>query len=358
MSVKPIWLDSDPGHDDAIAILLACSLPSVRLLGLSTVHGNASAACTYLNGVRLLECFAASADIDVWPGADHPLIRPTRADPEIHGIDGLAGGEGLPSPSDAGVQARMRKSSELKLKAIQAMANAITETWNGGQGEKVTLIATGPLTNVALFFSVYPELVDAIEEVVMMGGGVGLGNRSSSSEFNILCDPEAAQIVLDVPIRKVMIPLNVTHTALLTRERHCHLLDPRIEWADRKQLPPASSPLRNTLSSLLSFFSESYRTTFGFVDGPPLHDALTVAYVVRPDLFISTRFRVDVELGTSLTMGETVLDLYEYGKYDESWGRKGKNCIVVQSGIISEVFDLIFEAIDICDKRRARVCDS
>lgn len=208
------------------------------------------------------------------------------------------------------------------------------------------MIATGPLTNVALFLSIYPELVEGIEEIVFMGGGVGLGNRSSSSEFNILvcrsllcrapsiilltrqvrkCDPgkcfivteqsvisfevqrptvEAAQIVLDVPVRKIMVPLNVTHTALLTRERDARLLDPKAGYQEGAELPKASSPLRHTLSSLLSFFSESYRTTFGFVDGPPLHDALTVAYVARPDLFMSTRFRVDVELGTSLTMGE------------------------------------------------------
>ncbi|KAG8880258.1 Uridine nucleosidase 1 [Tulasnella sp. 331] len=341
------------GHDDAIAILLACTLPSVRLLGLSTVHGNASAICTHLNGARLLEYFTASNSINVWPGADHPLIRPTRADPEIHGADGLAGGEGLPGPLDAGVQARLRKPSQLKLKAIQAMADAVTTTWNEGQGEKVTVIATGPLTNVALFFSVYPELVEGVEEIVFMGGGVGLGNRSSSSEFNILCDPEAAQIVLNIPVRKIMVPLNVTHTALLTRERHFHLLDPKSGYKKEAQLPQASSPLRHTLSSLLSFFSESYRTTFGFSDGPPLHDALTVAYVVRPDLFTSARFRVDVELGTSLTIGETILDLYGYGKHDDSWGRTGKNCIVVQSGNISEVFDLVFEAITICDERRA-----
>lgn len=118
---------------------------------------------------------------------------------------------------------------------------------------------------------------------------------------------EAAQIVLNVPVRKVMVPLNVTHTALLTPHRHWRLLSPHSVWAKGEALPKAVSPLRHTLSSLLSFFAESYRTTFGFNDGPPLHDALTIAYVIRPDLFTSTRYRVDVELGTSLAMGEVTI---------------------------------------------------
>jgi len=214
------------------------------------------------------------------------------------------------------------------------------------------MIATGPLTNVALFFSVYPDLVAGVEEIVFMGGGCGLGNRSAVAEFNILCDPEAAQIVLHVPIRKVMMPLNVTHTALLTPERHWRLLDPHVEWIKGASLPKASSAVRHTLSTLLSFFSESYRTTFGFTEGPPLHDALTIAYVARPDLFTSTRYHVQVELGSTLTVGETVIDLYGYCRCDDSWGRNGKNCIVVQSGDMPEVFDLVFQAIEICDRRR------
>lgn len=188
--------------------------------------------------------------------------------------------------------------------------------------DQLTLLATGPLTNIALFLSVYPELVSDIEELVFMGGGVGLGNRSPVAEFNILCDPgklesslsditalscmaEAAQIVLNAPLKKTMIPLNVTHQALLTPQRHARLLQPEIapDW-NEGSLPTALSPLRHTLSSLFRFFADSYREVFGFVDGPPLHDALTVAYVAKPDLFRGSRYRVDVELGVSHAMGE------------------------------------------------------
>ncbi|KAG8932953.1 Uridine nucleosidase 1 [Tulasnella sp. 418] len=184
-----------------------------------------------------------------------------------------------------------------------------------------------------------------------MGGGVGIGNRSSVAEFNILCDPEAAQIVLDAPVRKIMIPLNVTHTVLLTPALHYKMLDP-VRTEAQGSLPTAASPLRHTLSTLLSFFAESYRIVFGFEDGPPLHDALTIAYVAHPELFMSKRYRVDCELGTGHAFGETIVDLYEYQKCDEtSWGRNGKNCIVAQSVKVHSFFELFFDAIRICEAK-------
>ncbi|KAG8956619.1 Uridine nucleosidase 1 [Tulasnella sp. 424] len=351
MSPIPIWLDSDPGHDDAVAILLACSLPEVKLLGLSTTHGNATADFTFTNGVRLLEFYAADQEVKVWRGADKPLIRHSRADPEIHGPDGLGGADELPGVADERVQARLERSKGLK--AIHGMASAINETYQNGAGQKVTLIATGPLTNLALFFSVYPELIDGVEQIVFMGGGVGIGNRSPVAEFNILCDPEAAQIVLDVPIPKVMIPLNVTHTALLTSSRHAQLLDPASNWKEGS-LPSATTPLRSVLSSALSFFVETYKSTFGFLDGPPLHDVLTIVYVVAPQLFQTTRYRVDVELGVSHAVGETVVDLYRYRSCDDSWGKTGLNCHVAAGADIPEIFEIILRAVALCDERRGK----
>ena len=126
-----------------------------------------------------------------------------------------------------------------------------------------------------------------------------------------LAASEAAQIVLDVPIPKVMIPLNVTHTALLTPIRHAQLLNPASEWKEGV-LPEATTPLRSILSSALSFFVESYKEIFGFVDGPPLHDVLTIAYIVAPHLFRTTRYRVDVELGVSHAMGEVSLQISSF----------------------------------------------
>lgn len=139
-------------------------------------------------------------------------------------------------------------------------------------------------------------------------------------------------MVLDVPLKKVMVPLNVTHTAILTRAIHRRLLAPASSPAEASTpLPAAITPLRRMLSTLVSFFAESYESTFGFTKGPPIHDALTIAYVFNPQLFGARRFHVDVELAGSHTAGETVVDIWNYKGSDETWGRDGKNCIVTES---------------------------
>ncbi|KAF8590565.1 nucleoside hydrolase [Ramaria rubella] len=332
---KAVWLDADPheckGHDDAIAILLALHCPQINLLGISTVHGNASLQNTWQNALRLLHVFGApSHGPHVYAGAIKPLLRVAKADPEIHGADGLGGVEGLPEFSDAHVQARVQRSG--KSRAIEAMAEAIQQTWDSGRGERITLVTTGPQTNLALFISIYPELEPAIEEIVFMGGGVGLGNRSATAEYNILCDPEASQIVLDFPVKKTMIPINVTHQVIFTRSLHARLLSPNTRYLGPSDpLPNPTTPLRHTLSTLLTFFSISYKSTFGFEDGPPLHDALAIAYIACPDIFRCKRYRVDVELGGFHSTGETVVDIWNYRLCDDSWGRIGKNCLVAES---------------------------
>lgn len=155
------------------------------------------------------------------------------------------------------------------------------------------------------------------------------------TSYHLVHLAEAAQIVLDAPVKKTMIPLNVTHTAIVTRAVHARLLSPAFSVLSPTgsmnagaALPRASTPLRHMLSTLIGFFTDSYRSTFGFVDGPPLHDALTVAYVARPELFACRRFRVDVELGGTHTAGETVVDVWNYRACDDSWGSSGKNCMV------------------------------
>ncbi len=142
----------------------------------------------------------------------------------------------------------------------------------------------------------------------------------------------AAQIVLNVPTKKTMIPINVTHTAIVTKEIHRRLLSANVPSSSTVGvLLKASTNLRHTLSTIIAFFADSYKSTFGFHDGPPLHDALTIAYVARPDLFISTRYRVDVELTGSHTIGETVVDIWKYKDVDDTWGRTGCNCLVANS---------------------------
>ena len=197
-----------------------------------------------------------------------------------------------------------------------------------------------------------------------MGGAVGLGNRSpvagpcislSVSRFTAddtrvqhpvrplsaqtsvirqflvidnLPSAHAAQIVLDAPVKKTMIPLNITHQAIVTRRIHARLLGEDAILSEEKTLPRASSKLRHTLSSIIAHFTESYKAVFGFNDGPPLHDALTLGYVSRPSLFSCERHRVDVELTGQHSLGETVVDVWHYRSCDNSWGAAGRNCLV------------------------------
>ncbi|KAL7282588.1 hypothetical protein ACG7TL_004059 [Trametes sanguinea] len=321
------------------------------MLGLHcrNVHGNASAENTNNNAARCLYAFAAAEHIRVCPGATKPLIRPERHDPEIHGLDGLGGVEGLPRADSPEVQARLRANGDA-IRAIEGIAHAAKNLYKDGIGRKLIIVSTGPMTNIALFVSVYPELLHCIQEIVFMGGGVGIGNRSASAEFNILCDPEAAQIVLDVPIKKTMIPLNVTHTAIVTPAIHHRLLNPNIPLSADGSLPPAATPLRHMLSTLIHFFTESYKSTFGFTNGPPLHDALTIAYVAMPELFTCRRFRVDVELSGMHTAGETVVDVWNYRSCDDSWGRHGKNCLVAERLDVEGFFNFFLDCVERCDK--------
>ncbi|KZV63356.1 nucleoside hydrolase [Peniophora sp. CONT] len=334
--IHRVWLDCDPGHDDVTAILLALHTPNIELLGVSTVHGNADAEHTALNAARCLVAFNAPAHLRTCAGAAKPLLRNTLYAPEIHGTDGLGGVEGLPSPTAPDVLARVARETP----ALEAMAKAVREA-----DGKVHLLASGPLTNIALFVSVYPSLMSKVEAIVFMGGGIGMGNKSPAAEFNILCDPEAAQIVLDAPVPSIMLPLNVTHQAIVTHAVQARLLDP----SSLLEAPVALTPLRRMLSTLINFFEETYRDVFGFVDGPPLHDALTVAYVAHPELFKCKRYRVDVELSSPLTAGETVADIWGYKKCDESWGATGRNCLVAMELDADKFFDYLLQAVASCD---------
>ncbi|KAJ7749231.1 Inosine/uridine-preferring nucleoside hydrolase domain-containing protein [Mycena olivaceomarginata] len=354
--MKCVWIDVDPGHDDATAILLALHSPNITLLGISTVHGNASSDWTMRNAARCLHAFGASScypDVRIYPGASKPLLRPAKHDPEIHGIDGLGGVEGLPDPESADVVRWFAKDADGEyIRALEGLARAVKQTWNRGDGHKTTIISSGPMTNIALFVAVYPDLLDAVDEFVFMGGGVGLGNRSAVAEYNILCDPHAAQIVLDAPAKKTMIPINVTHTAIVTRAIQARLLSPATPPQDAgAPLPPAATNLRHTLDTLIRFFADSYKSTFGFNEGPPLHDALTVAYVSMPELFKGTRYRVDIELTGTHASGETVVDVWNYQSCDETgWGPGNKNCIVTQSVDLDGFFTFFHDCILRCDK--------
>jgi len=340
---KKVWLDCDPGHDDAIAMLMGLYLPEIELLGVSTVFGNTNATDTYQNALRLLHAFAAPAHVTVFPGAVKPLIRVARIDAEIHGAHGLGGTEGLAPWEDPAVQERARAARGRN--AVQGMEAAFRSV----EG-KLTLVSTGPMTNSAALFSAFPELVQKVEGIVFMGGGVGLGNRSPVAEYNILCDPEAAQIVFDLPVPKVMVPLNVTHTALFDEDAvtqlvtHAHPTAAKIDLGD---VP--TTPLRHMLYTLIHFFASTYKAVFNF-DGPPIHDAVAMTYVAHPELFEGKRYRVDVELAGLYTAGETVVDLWDYRKCDDTWGVTGKNVLVTEKLDVPKFIDLFLECVDKADK--------
>lgn len=349
MTLKYVWLDVDPGHDDATALMMACQLENIKLLGVSSVHGNASADCTVKNTAKCLHAFAAPSDVLVYRGASKPLLRPTKHDPEIHGEDGLGGVLGLPSADSPEVRTRFaRKDDGSFIHAIEGMATAIRDAWRNGTGCQVSVVSSGPMTNIALFVSVYPDLLEAVEQFVFMGGGVGLGNRSAVAEFNIMCDPEAAQIVLDAPVKTVMIPINVTHTAIVTSAIHSRLRSPQLPLLNGVLAHPSTN-LRSTLSSIISFFAGTYKSTFGFDQGPPLHDALAIAYVSHPELFKAQRFRVDAELHGKHTAGETIVDVWNYRICDDSWGSTGKNCLVAQEVQVAQFFELLLDCVSRCD---------
>ncbi|RXW25429.1 hypothetical protein EST38_g450 [Candolleomyces aberdarensis] len=191
--MKHVWLDVDPGHDDATAIMLAVNCPNIQLVGVSTTHGNASSTYTALNAARCLFAFGSSSDqVHVYPGADQPLLLEAKHDPEIHGVDGLGGVEGLPTLDDPRVLAFFEEDPDgNRIRALDGMSRNIRKIWAKGSGQKVTVVSSGPMTNIALFVSVYSDLVEAVEEIVFMGGGVGVGNRSAVAEYNILCDRES-----------------------------------------------------------------------------------------------------------------------------------------------------------------------
>ncbi|GAA5988992.1 hypothetical protein JCM5350_001743 [Sporobolomyces pararoseus] len=355
MQRRKVWLDCDPGRDDLVAILLALHSPQIELVGLSSVHGNSEIEHMTYNCVRILCSFGTPEQISkipVYQGAATPLVQEPRAKSTVHGIDGLGGVEGLLDRSTPIVAEKFEQA--LKGNAILGIASALQAL---GPEEKLDLVGTGSLTNIALFAKVFPQLLlDKVERIILMGGAEGRGNKSPVAESNILCDAHAASIVFDLDLPVVICPLNLTHTALFTPDIH-HLLlrgpadlpptPPMTPNKDSLSTRPATT-LRHTLSTNLSFFAAAYKRKYGMA-GPPLHDALTIAYISNPELFTATRYRVDVELSGTHSFGSTVVDLWDY-KSDQldldpaNWGRNGKNVLVLDSVQVERFWKEVFLA--------------
>ncbi|KAH6660053.1 inosine-uridine preferring nucleoside hydrolase [Truncatella angustata] len=278
----PVWLDCDPGHDDVFAILLAAYHPGIRLLNISTVHGNASLDKTTNNALSVLKAIGKHQEVTVYPGHAHALRRaPIHAPTDIHGESGLDGTDLLPKPAT---------QADRSVDAIDAMAEALWATEPG----TAWLVATGGLTNAGDLFIRYPDLAGHVKGVSIMGGSLGggftpaplgkvdgverIGNYTKWAEFNVLIDPEAAAALFENEVLKgkiTLIPLDLTHLVLATSEvQDTILYGPGYEG---EKSGKGKTQLRTMLVELLNFFAATYRDVFGIVEGPPLHDPLAVA---------------------------------------------------------------------------------
>ena len=277
----PIILDCDPGHDDAIALLLALASPELELLGVTTVSGNKTLEKTTANAIRVLE-HAGRADVPVAAGADRPLLREQFVAAYVHGESGLDG-PSLPPP---------QKEAEPQ-HAVDFVAERLRESQ-----APVTLVPVGPLTNIALLLARYPEIHGRIDRIVLMGGAIGLGNVTPAAEFNIWADPEAAARVFAAGIDLTMIGLEVTHGALMTR-------------ADAEQLR-ANGAVGTMVAELFDFFSQFHLRQYGTEDSP-IHDAVAVAHLLDPTLVETQHRHVVVDTQSELCRGRTVVDLVRRG---------------------------------------------
>ncbi len=273
----PIILDCDPGHDDAIALLLALGSPELELLGVTTTYGNQTLEKTTANALRVLE-LAGRGDVPVASGASTPLERKLVVAAHVHGESGLDGPT-LPPPSLAPVTDD----------AVEWMAGAVADA-----ASPVTLVPTGPLTNIARYLERHGT--DGLERIVLMGGAIAEGNMTPAAEFNVWADPEAAQAVVHAEIDITMIGLDVTHRAVT---------GPDVQ----RRLREAGS-IGVFVAELVDFFTVYHRQTYGW-DGAPIHDAVAVAHLVRLGL-VETKLRnVEVELDSELCRGRTVVDLWQ-----------------------------------------------
>jgi inosine-uridine nucleoside N-ribohydrolase len=270
----PVIIDCDPGHDDAIGLLLAVASPELELLGVTTVFGNQTLDKTTANALRVLE-LAGRTDVPVAAGADRPLVRDLQVAAHVHGESGLDG-PALPPPTHR----------PIGQKAVDFIIEQIV-----GSPRPVTLIPTGPLTNVAQ--ALKAGIAPNVERIVLMGGSIAEGNVTPAAEFNIWADPDAADRVFHSGLDVTMVGLDVTHQALLTSD-----------LADDLRARGTTGAF---VAELIDFFKRYHVETYGW-DGAPVHDAVAVAHVVRPGLVTTVSCNVEIELASELCVGRTVVD--------------------------------------------------
>ncbi|MCP9229840.1 nucleoside hydrolase [Mesorhizobium sp. LMG 17147] len=306
---RRIIIDTDPGQDDAVAILLALGSAELEIVGITAVAGNVPLKLTEKNARKICE-LAGRTDVKVYAGAIRPLARELVTAEEVHGKTGLNGPQ-LPEP-------------KMKLQDEYAV-DFIVETLMREESGTITLCALGPLTNVALALIREPKIAPRIKEIVLMGGGFFEGgNVTPTAEFNIYVDPHAADVVFKSGIPIVMMPLDVTHKALTTAKR-------------TKAFRKLGTRVGTATADMLEFFERFDEEKYG-TDGGPLHDPCVIAYLLKPKLFKGRNCNVTVETASELTMGMTVIDW---------WGvtKRPKNAMVMRDIDHDAFFALLLERL-------------
>lgn len=280
MSARKIIIDTDPGQDDAVAILLALASPEdIDVLGITAVAGNVPLALTSKNA-RIVCELAGKADVKVFAGCDRPLGRDLVTAEHVHGKTGLDG-PNLPDPT-------------MPLQEQHAV-DFIVDTLRSHEAGTVTLCPLGPLTNIAMAFEKAPDIIEKVQEIVLMGGAYfEVGNITPAAEFNIYVDPQAANIVFRSGAPIVVMPLDVTHKALVTKPRN-------------DAFRALGTKVGVAVAQMTDFFERFDKEKYGS-EGAPLHDPCVTAYLIRPDLFTGRHINVEIETHSELTMGMTVAD--------------------------------------------------
>ena len=279
---QKIIIDTDPGQDDAIAILLALASPKeIDVLGIVSVAGNVPLDLATKNALKVVE-ISGLLDIPVYRGSEKPLKRKLVTAENVHGKTGLDGPD-LPEP-------------KIKIQS-QHGVNFIIETLRSHEAKTITLCPLGPLTNIALSMQKAPDIVEKIQQIVLMGGAYfEVGNVTPAAEFNIYVDPEAADIVMRSGVQITMLPLDVTHQVLTTQKR-------------MKKIEKLGNKTGKIVSQLTTFFERFDEAKYGS-DGAPLHDPCVIAYLLKPKLFSGKQVNLQIETQSELTRGMSVADYW------------------------------------------------
>ena len=282
MTARPIIFDCDPGQDDAVGLFLAMASPDeLDILGITAVAGNVPLTLTERNA-RMMCDIAGRTDIPVFAGRDRPLLREPITAEYIHGETGIDGVDVF----EPGTPLQDQHAVEF-----------IVETLLGAGKASVTLVPTGPLSNIAAAIEREPAILGHIEQIVLMGGAMReSGNRSPSAEFNIMVDPHAADIVFRCGRPITVMGLDVTHQVLSTRERVA-------------RIAALANPVATATAGMLSFFHKYDSSKYGS-EGAPLHDPCTIAYLLKPEMFETRSVNISVETQSELTMGHTAVDFW------------------------------------------------